>query len=66
VERKLTTCPEVESSVEGSCGEVEVVDASSWDGEGNLSMATSNGCAGRRGEDEGKGCLSERGRGSTG
>jgi hypothetical protein len=63
VERKPNTCPDDESSVEGGCG--EVVDASSWDGEGKLSMVTSNGCGGRRGDDEGKGCLSERGRGST-
>lgn len=63
MERKPNTCPDVESSVEGGCG--EVVDASSWDGEGKLPMVTSNGCAGGRGDDEGKGCLSERGRGST-
>jgi hypothetical protein len=63
VERKPTSCPDAESSVEGGCG--KVVDASLWDGEGNLSMAPSSGCARRRGDDEGKGCLSERGRGST-
>jgi hypothetical protein len=57
------TCPDTESSVEGGCG--EVVDASSWDGEDKHSIVTSNDCGGIRGEGEGKGCLSERGRGST-
>lgn len=64
MERKPNTCPDVESPVEGCCG--EVVGAPSWVGEGKPSMVTSNGCGGGRGDDEGKGCLSERGRGSTG
>jgi hypothetical protein len=63
VERKPNTCPDVEISVEGCCG--GVVDASLLDGLGNLSMVTSKGCVRRRGDDEGKGSLSERGRGST-
>lgn len=65
MERKRNTCPDAESPVEGGCG--EVVDASLWGGEGKgkLSMVTSKGCGGGRGEDEGKGSLSESGRGST-
>jgi hypothetical protein len=63
VERKRNTCPDAESSVEGGCG--EVVDAPSWGGEGKVPMVTSNGCGGGRGDDVGKGRLSERGRGST-
>lgn len=63
MERKPTSCPDAESSVEGGCGG-EVVDASLWEGEGNLSMGPSSGCARRRGDEEGKGSLSERGRGS--
>jgi hypothetical protein len=62
VERKANTCPEVESSVDGDCG--EVVDGSSWVG-GNLSIVTSSGWVGRRGDDEGKGSLSGSGRVST-
>ena len=62
MERRPNTCPDAKSSVEDGCG--EVVDGSLWSGEGKLSIVTSKGCGGGRGEDEGKGCLSERGRGS--
>ncbi len=64
VERKPSTCPDTERFVEDDCG--GGVNVSLCDGEGKLSMGTSNSCSGGRGDEEGKGSLLARGRGSTG